>query len=196
MTSPAWAEVQTAVGGTLRLACGDRQALGVFDSTLDGFWRSFRAAIVCYPPYLMLQAFRVTPAQWAAAGIPRIVIVETVAYVILWPAFALLILQLTRWLDREQRFLSFMVIYNWSQIPQTALIAIVALDRATGVFPPATARFAELAATIAVLVYEWYIARLVLAVTGPQAALVVVFELLLATAVGRVTLSLYQPSLF
>jgi len=49
MTVSPWAEVQLAVGGALRLACGDRRGLGFFDASLDGFWRSFRAAEICYP---------------------------------------------------------------------------------------------------------------------------------------------------
>jgi hypothetical protein len=193
MTSPAWTEMQTAIGGALRLACGDRRALGLFDTSIEGFWRSFRAALICYPMYLVLVLIRVTPAQWAAAGVPRIIVVETLAYVIAWTAFPLLIMQLASWLDRPQRFLPFMVAYNWSQIPQTALITIVAVDRATGVFPPGAAQFAELAATIAVLVYEWYIARVALMVTGIQATLVVVLDIVLGVSLGRAAQILYQP---
>lgn len=196
MASAAWTEVQVAVGGALRLAVGDRRGLGFFDISIAGFWRSFRAAVICYPLYLILVSLRVTPAQSAAAGMTRILLVETIAYVIAWTAFPLLILQLCRWFDRQQRFLAFMVVYNWSQIPQTTLIAIVALNRASGVLPTAAAQFAELAATIAVLVYEWYIARVALAATGAQATLVVILDVLLGTAIGRVAQALYQPGAF
>lgn len=195
MTSPAWTEVQAAIGGALRLACGDRRALGVFDASLAGFWRSFRAAFICYPLYLLLVVLQVTPAQWQAAGVPRVFAVDTITYVIGWTAFPLLILQLARWLDREHRFLSFMVVYNWSHIPQMALIAIVAVDRATGVLPASAGRFAELAVTLGVLVYDWYIARVALAVTGAQAALVAMLDLLVGVALGRAALILYQPGL-
>src|SRR5215208_2179413 len=100
MTLPAWTEVQLAVGGALRLAVGDRSGLGFFDASLAGFWRSFRAALICYPLYLVLVGLRITPAQSAAAGLPRIFVVETIAYVISWTAFPLLVLQLSRWFDR------------------------------------------------------------------------------------------------
>lgn len=192
MAPAAWTEIQVAVHGALRLACGDRRGLGFFDTSIDGFWRSFRAALICYPLFLVLVAVRVAVADWDAAGAPRILIVETIAYVIAWTAFPLLILQLTGWIDRTHRFLAFMVAYNWSQIPQTALIAIVAMDRATGVLPPAAAAFAELAAMIAVLVYEWYIARVALAVTGAQAMLVVVLDIMLGIVLGRIAQMLYS----
>jgi hypothetical protein len=191
MTSAAWTEVQTAVVGTLRLAVGDRRGLGLFDTSIDGFWRSFRAGVICYPLYLLLVGFRVKAAQWEASGVAPILIVETIAYVITWVAFPLLILPVARQLRRDDRFLAFMVAYNWSQIPQTVVVVLVVLDGATGLLPASEASFAGLLAIIATLVYEWYIARVALAVTGAQAALVVIIDLLLNTAMGRVATGLY-----
>lgn len=191
MTLPAWTEVQLAVGGALRLACGDRRGLAQFDTSLDGFWRSFRAALICYPLYLLLLSFRVDAPQWAASGIVPILLIESIAYVISWVAFPLLILPLARLLGREDRFLAFMVPYNWSQIPQTALFALVGVDSAIGLLPPSAAQFLQLAAAAAVLIYEWYIARVALVVTGAQATLVVIVDLVLGTALGRVTEALY-----
>jgi hypothetical protein len=191
MTVSPWVEVQLAVGGALRLACGDRRGLGFFDVSIDGFWRSFRAAAISYPMFLFLLSARVTAAQWEAGGWPTIVFVETIAYVISWVAFPLLILQVTHWLGRDHRFLAFMVAYNWSQVPQTVLLTIVGLDSATGLMPPGFVHFAEAIATIAVLVYEWYIARVALAVTGTQAALIVIIDVILGTTLGRVSRGLY-----
>ncbi len=191
MTVPPWTEVQLAVGGALRLACGDRRGLGFFDTSIDGFWRSFRAALICYPLYLALLSFRVSSASWTQSGVPTILIVETIAFVISWTAFPLLILPLARLLGREDRFLAFMVVYNWSQIPQTVLFVLVGLDGATGLLAPSAAGFAQLVAAIAVLVYEWYIARVALLVTGAQATVVVMVDLVLGTALGRIAEALY-----
>src|SRR5438477_10642695 len=135
MAVPAWVEVQLAVGGALKLARGDPSGLGFFDTSVDGFWRSFRAGVICYPFFLILLVFRVSAAHWAASGMAHIVIVETIGYVISWVAFPLLVLPLTRYLGRENRFIPFIVAYNWSQIPQTALFVIVGADAATGLFP-------------------------------------------------------------
>ncbi|MGE5269272.1 MAG: hypothetical protein ACM3JG_06310, partial [Thiohalocapsa sp.] len=76
MTVPAWIEVQLAVGGALRLACGDRRGLGSFDASLDGFWRSFRAAVICYPLYLVLLTARIGAAKWERSGVPVVLLVE------------------------------------------------------------------------------------------------------------------------
>ncbi len=191
MTVSAWTETQLAIGGALKLARGDARGLGFFDASLDGFWRSFRAALICYPLYLILLAFRVTEPQWAASGIGTIVVVETIAYVISWTAFPLLVLPLCRGLGRENRFFALMVAYNWCQIPQTVLFLIVGLDIATGILSGTAADIAGLAAAIAVMVYEWYIARVALAIPGVQAILVVLIDLVLGTALSRVAESLY-----
>ena len=190
-TVSAWTEVQTAVGGALRLAVGDRRGLKFFDASIDGFWRSFRAGMICYPLYLLLVGFRVGDAQWETSGVATILIVETIAYVISWVAFPLLILPLSRRLGRGDRFLLFAVVYNWAQIPQTAVFVLVGLDGASGLMPQSAAHIAGLLAAIAALVYEWYIARAALAVTGTQATLVVIIDLLLSTTLGRIALSLY-----
>ena len=191
MTVPAWTEVQLAVGGALKLARGDASGLGFFDTSIDGFWRSFRAALICYPLFLILLAFRVSAAHWETSGVPRIVIVETIGYVISWVAFPLLVLPLTRWLGREHRFLAFMVAYNWSQIPQTVLFVILGADAAAGLFSANVAQVVDFAAAIAVLVYEWYIARVALMVTAAQAVPVVLLDLVLGAVLGRITEGLY-----
>jgi len=190
-TVSAWTEVQMAVGGALRLAVGDRRGLAVFDASIEGFWRSFRAGVICYPLYLLLVSFRVADAQWEISGVAPILITETIAYVISWVAFPLLILPVARQLRREDRFLPFMVAYNWSQIPQTALFVLVGLNGATGLLPSSGLPFAGLLAAIAALVYEWYIARVALSVTGAQATLVVIIDLLLSTILGRIAEALY-----
>jgi hypothetical protein len=190
-TASAWNEVQMAVGGALRLAVGDRRGLKFFDASIDGFWRSFRAGLICYPLYLLLVGFRVTDAQWEMSGVAPVVVVETIAYVISWVGFPLLIMPVSRQFGRGDRFLPFMVAYNWAQVPQTAVFALVGLASATGLQPPSGAHLAGLLAAIAAPVYEWYIARVALAVNGTQATLVVIIDLLLSTLLGNVAVSLY-----
>ena len=106
-------------------------------------------------------------------------------------AFPLLMLPLAHWLDRDNRFLPFMVAYNWSQIPQAVLFVLIGLDGATGLLPPTVVQVAGLLAVIAVLVYQWFIARVALAVTGAQACLLVILDLILGTALGRIAEQLY-----
>jgi branched-subunit amino acid transport protein AzlD len=191
MPATAWLEVRLALVGALRLAKGDRAGLSCFDRSLDGFWRSFRAAVIAYPLYLMLLMMRVTIAEWERSGGLYIIVVETIAYVIAWVAFPLAMMTVTRWLNRSHRFFDFMVPYNWSQLPQSALFVLVGLQAESEAISARPAQVIEIAAAIAVLVYEWFIARVALETTASAAALVVLVDLFLGVFISHVASSLY-----
>src|SRR5437763_14845048 len=110
MLATAWSEVRLALTGALRLARGDRGGLSYFDRSVDGFWRSFRAAVIGYPLYLVLLSMRVTVAEWETSGAFLIIAVETIAYVIAWTAFPLFMLIVTPRIGRPTRFVAFMVL--------------------------------------------------------------------------------------
>jgi hypothetical protein len=191
VTRVAWAELRLALAGSLRLARGDRGGLDCFDRSLDGFWRSFRAAVIIYPLYLVLLTMRVSIAQWQTAGGYRIVAIETIGYVISWAAFPLVMLSVTRWLGRSHRFFDFMVPYNWCQVPESLLFVLIGLEGESGVFGTPAARTIEFAGAVAVLVYEWFIARVALDVTRSAAVLVVLVDLALGALINRASLNLY-----
>ena len=191
MGTTAWLEVQLALAGSLRLARGDRGGLACFDRSLDGFWRSFRAAVIAYPLYLVLLVMRVTVAEWQGSGGWRIVTVETIGYVIAWVAFPLLMLTVTRWIGRAHRFFDFMVPYNWCQVPQSALFVLVGLESESGMLGTQASEAIDIVAAIATLVYEWYIARVALETTGSAAVFVVLVDLVLGVVISRVVGSLY-----
>ena len=191
MGNTAWVEVQLALTGCLRLARGDRGGLSCFDRSLDGFWRSFRAAVICYPLYLVLLAMRVSVAKWETSGGWRIVTVETIGYVVAWVAFPLLMLNVVRWIGRTHRFFDFMVPYNWCQVPQSALFVLVGLVSAVGVLSTQASQAIDIVAAIATLVYEWFIARVALDTTGLVAVFVVLLDLVLGVLISRVTGGLY-----
>ncbi len=128
MGKTAWVEVRLALTGTLRLARGDRGGLSCFDRSLDGFWRSFRAAVAYYPLYLVLLTMRITVAEWESSSGWRIASQsKLIGYVIGWVAFPLVMLTVTQRLGRAHRFFDFMVPYNWCQLPQSALFVLVGL---------------------------------------------------------------------
>ena len=191
MTTAEWLEMRLALTGAFRLARGDPSGVSCFVASLDGFWRSYRAAVICYPMFLLLLDYRLTPAQAAASETWRIVTVETIGYVVAWSAYPLLALPLARWIDREDRFLRFMVAYNWCQVPQTVLFLFVALMAGGEPRVAVIAQLAELTAAVTVLAYEWYVARLTLAVGNSRAVLFVLLDILLGSILSRVTDALY-----
>ncbi len=188
----AWAELRHAVKGSLLLARGDRAGLDHFDRSLDGFWRSFRAAAIVYPFFLLLLVMRVSAAKWDAAGGWFVIAIETIGYVIGWTLFPLAMIGVTRWLGREPRYFDFMVAYNWCQLPEGVLAMLVTLGTQTGILPGAVGRTAEIGAAFAVLLYEWFIARAALQTTRSAAALVVLVDVVLGAMVGHATTNFYS----
>jgi len=191
MATAAWAEAWLALTGTLRLARGDPRGLACFDPTEAGFWHSFRAAVLCYPLYLILLAFPIELGTPPELDPWRVVIVETIHYVISWVAFPLLMLPLVDRLRRSDRYFPFMTAYNWCQVPQTAVFAAVALAGGVGILSTQGMLVADLIVGIAALVYEWFVSRVALAVSRPRAALVILADVLLATLLSHISSSLY-----
>jgi hypothetical protein len=191
MAATVWAEAQLALTGALRLARGDARGLAYFDRSEEGFWHSFRAGVLCYPLYLILLSFPIQLGEPVEVDEFRLLAVETIHYVISWVAFPLLILPLVDWLRRGDRYFGFMVAYNWCQVPQTLVFAVVALLGAIGVLSAEGMLIADLIAGLAALVYEWYVSRVALAISGTRAALVIIVDIILATVLSHVSASLY-----
>jgi hypothetical protein len=188
----AWLELRCAVIGSLLLARGDPAGLDYFDRSHDGFWRSFRAAVLVYPLFLVLLAIRANPARWEAAGGWFVVAIESIGYVIGWTIFPLVMIGVTRWLGREPKYYDFMVAYNWCQLPEGVLAVVVAVVTQAGILPGAAGRTVEITAGIAVLVYEWFIARSALQTSRSAAAFVVLVDVVLGAMVGRASANFYS----
>jgi hypothetical protein len=191
MAAPAWAEARLALKGALLLARGDARGFSYFDASLDGFWHSFRAGALGFPLYLILVGYPIDGGDAAALSGWHAVAVEIIHYVISWVAFPLIAMPVIDRLGRGSRFLGFMVAYNWCQLPQLMLFAVVALVGASGAVSQDVAIGADLAAAAAALIYEWYVARVALALPGLAAILIVLLDIALATVLTHVSAALY-----
>jgi len=187
----AFTEAWLALTGALRLARGDPRGLACFDPSIDGFWHSFRAMLLCYPLYLILLSFPVQLGPPEPIDEFRLFAVESIRFVVAWVAFPLLVLPLVDWLGRGNRFLGFITVYNWCQVPQTVLFAIVALVGATGLLSTDAILICDLVVGLGALVYGWYITRVALALGGGRAALVILADVALATLLTHVSMAMY-----
>lgn len=176
-------EVSQALYGTWRLAWRDRQAMAWFDCSTAGAMRSFWAAAICYPGFIVLLLLQLSPADIEAPAVYRILLVESIGYVIGWCAYPLAALPLCRWLAPEERALGFIVAYNWSQVLQTALQLPIVAFGALHIAPD----YAEYIALLAILVYEWFIARIALDAGALPATALVMLDVVLGAMLVQVT---------
>ena len=168
-------ETALALTGVWRLAHFDPQGMIYFDRSLEGFWRSFRVAILIAPFYALLLAvhFMDMPVQ---AGWPRLLLIEGIAYVISWTAFPLAMVYISRNLDREKDYLGFIVAYNWSTVLTIGIYLPVTLLRSGGVLPAGLDDIIGLAASVVVLAIAWFIAKTALRITGLTAAGIIALD--------------------
>ncbi len=174
-------EAAFALSGALRLARMDPGGLGHFDTSIAGFWRSFYAAVVVVPAYILLMIFYAA-LEPVDAGPGRWVVVEAIAYVIEWTAYPLAMVFISRWLACSDNYIRYIVAHNWANVLGIALFLPVA---AIAVLNPALTGLIYLA-MIAILVYQWYVARTALEITGGAAAGLMVFNFVLSFFISSV----------
>ncbi len=183
-------EVSFGLYGAWRLARRDRTAMTWFDRSVDGAYRSFWAAAICYPGFVMLQLIQIDAAQFGAGDLIRFFVVATIGYVMGWAAYPLLALPFCRRIATEERALGFIIAYNWSQVLQTALVLAVTAIGALHLFPDYAVAYAETVAYIAILVYEWFIARIALETGGFAATALVLLDVVVTALLTQATMLL------
>ena len=186
---PSGAEIWQALYGAWRFARLDRNALHYFDLSHRGVWRSFWAAALSYPGFLLLIWLRLDADTLAQSSLLHIVLVETIGDVIGWCAFPLAVLALCRWLGREERGFDFIAPYNWSQVLQTAFFIVIAL--VSLVLPDSIGLALGRIGLFAMLAYEWFIAWVAIGAGGGIATVVVMLDVVLGTLIVMITESLY-----
>ena len=180
-------EIAAGLQGAGRLAVRDTSGLGFMNATLQGFWRSFVALFLAYPAYLILVINRPGAER---AGQFDVLLVETIAYVIGWLAFPVVMVHITDLLGRGERFLGYIVAVNWCNVIQAWLIASIALLGAANALPQGLARFLSALAFLWTLSFQWFVARAGLAVNGLTAAAVVALDVVLSLFVMSVSQSI------
>jgi hypothetical protein len=188
---PSYAEIERALQGAWLLARGETRGMGLFDLSVEGFWKSFAAALLAAPAYLL-----VLLEQYAVLGRPEhlagTVAAEILAYACGWLAFPVAAAFLTRLLGLGGRYVPLVVASNWGAMLQIGLYTVVVL--VSLILPGEPRTLLLLAATAAVLVYQWFVIRTALETSGGIAFGFVVFDVLLSVAVTRGIDGLLQPS--
>lgn len=183
-------EAATSLYGAFRLAHLDAAGMRYFNISREGFWRSFLAAAIVAPFYafLLILAY---PRFDTPPDAVRFASAEAIAYVVAWVAYPLVIAALSERLDRWNRFIGYIVAYNWSAVLQNALFIPVNILLITGVFAAEAGFILWLVVFSAILVYIWFIARTALSLSPMAAAGIVSIDVVLNLMISSVAETMY-----
>ena len=174
---PSLNEIFRALYGAYRLARFDPNGMQYFDATAGGFWKSFFAAVVIAPFYVLvlLQQFQIGEGGFLA----HFLAIHLLAYFIVWVMFALVMITVARALDRDNRYVGFIVAYNWTSVLQHALYLPGVFLFQSGAIAPDAGVFMLMVLLTVITVYFWFVARTALDIPGVAAAGVVFLEFVL-----------------
>ncbi len=175
--------------GAWRLARLDRGGMRYFDATLDGFWRSFQAAIVAAPPYLLLLLLGTDDHPLSSDPV-RATLVEAIGYVINWTAFPLAAWYLARVFHCTHRYLGFIVAYNWSTVLQVLAFVPVALLSVADIVPDDIVVILAFLVTGIMVYYRYFITRTALGVEALPALGFVALDFAIGLVLDKVEIAM------
>jgi hypothetical protein len=176
-------EVVASLYGAWRLARLDRGAVGYFDASPEGFWRSFFAAVLVAPSDFAIQIlFNRGPLP---DDLLHYMLVLLVTYVFSWLIWPLASIYLVRALGRSSALLLYLTAHNWAQVVATLFQLAVAI-LARGLLPAPMAPLALLLSVLVVLGYEWFVASAALHIDRLAAAAVVAAYFVVSVLVSAI----------
>ncbi len=186
---PSYRDIVYGIYGALRLARLDAGAMSYFERTPAGFWKSFFAAVIVAPGFAILIAYQLGQVE-IEAGALRVFLVETLAYVLGWAAFPVMVHQICEATGKRDAYIGYIVAFNWSQVIQMAVllpsIGLIALGAAAG----DGGGLLRLAVWFLILFYEWFITRTALGVTAMGAVGFVVLDFVINRIIYMITLGM------
>ncbi len=182
----ALAQITVGLAGAVRLAKLDTSGFDYFEDTTDAFWRSFLAAWVVAPLFVLYLIVGYLSTDHVDS-FAHYLIIELLAYAIAWLAFPLVMLNLARPLDREDRVVRYLVAFNWISVVQNAVYMPIVILGITGALGDGLANMMALVVFLWVLGLTFFVTRKALELPAATTAGIVVMDLLLGVLIETVT---------
>ncbi|MCW8086378.1 hypothetical protein [Sabulicella glaciei] len=180
MSTPRIAD---GIAAAMLFARGRAEGLLLLPPTEAGALHSFRAALICLPAFLGLRLL-----AWSQQGAPRGGLVlgllaELVGFVLSWAGFALASRVLAEQAQRLGRWPHFLAAWNWSNLVQYLLLAVLAVPVLLGA-PTWLSNAMGLVALGYALWLEWFVTREALGVVGATAVMFVLLDVAIGLFIG------------
>ena len=155
---PSTRDIVYGFFGAWRLAHLDRGGMAYFDATVSGFWKSFFAAALVAPIYIVFVALDMSE-QVYDAGPLRVFLIHLLTYSMSWTVFPVIVHPICQAIDRDEAYVPYIVALNWGMAIQFLVYLPVAIILWLGILPSALAVTLKLGIYGVLLGYEWFIAR-------------------------------------
>lgn len=182
-------ELSAGLYGAWRLAQGDRGGLAYFDASPQGARRSFHAALVALPIATLFLVLDLVH-QDIDAHLAKIAVVFLLAFALDWAAYPLAVLKLAPMMGCDDRVLLYIPALNWARVLE--LVALLPAALAGAVEITGIGALLRLILMMAVLVYQWFVAKTALEITGAQAAFLAGLNLMMGFIISIWALSLVR----
>ncbi len=172
---PSFREIVFGLYGAWRLVFLDRGGLSYFDASVEGFWKSFYAAALVAPGYVILVLLDPT-VQNAGAGGMRSVLIHALTYSLSWTVYPVVVHPIVQAMSRGTAYTKFIVAFNWAKVIQMALYLPVVGIVAAQILPGGAANLLNAAVYMLLLGYQWVVTRTALYIRSwPTTGLVALY---------------------
>ncbi|MEK9724307.1 MAG: hypothetical protein VW405_12620 [Rhodospirillaceae bacterium] len=182
------AHIAVGLAGAVRLVKMDTTGFDYLGKTTADFWRSFLAAAVVAPLFLLYLVIRYVSLGGGSDGpILGYLAVQGLAFAIAWLAFPTVMISLAVPLGRTDRVVHYLVANNWVSVLQNAVYLPIIILGLTGSIPAGFANMLAFVALLWVLALTWFVTKEALDLPGSTAAGIVVMDLLLGLVIEVLT---------
>ncbi len=190
---PIFVEFVYVLRGLRRLVQFDIGGLGYFDRSIEGFWRSFRVALLIAPFSAIIILYELELIK-PTVGWQHIMLTETLSYIVSWVLYPTVAYEICRFISRETEYPGYIVVYNWSTLLLVAAEVLVWLPTLMGITAAETSHNLHLLVGHIYLVYLWFIARAALRI-DPFSAIGMVFtDYVLTFVLSEIHVTMLKPA--
>jgi hypothetical protein len=168
--------------GAYRLVLFDKSGFSYFDTSISGFWRSFTAAFLISPFFFIIiymdyntEKIDLPLSKHMSHGIS--------AYALSWLVFPVLMEHLTKRMGCRDKYISFIVAYNWAMVPQYTVFILLLSLGLIGIIPPELSDSLSVMLLIWTFFYAGFIAKSMLQVSLQTTIGIIIMDFLLGLTI-------------
>lgn len=177
----------------------DPRAAHLFENSYAGALRSYWAAIVILPIYMLIiggqyampsDSYASFGTLVAQAGLLSAALAKFCVYTLCWfVAWPLIVDRLATYLDCEKNFFRYVAAYNWMHVPYVLVGLLFWTGVMSGVIHDGNSFAASLSLLGVLWAYHWFILRHALGLNGGYAAMLVALEFVFVTMLKELIVS-------